>query len=103
LNICIMTPCNMPAPALSHLWGLRALTDCLTRQVAVWAGLRKGTLGEVMFADVWLPGDKHGSPVPGATWPMTPENRWSSPSGRLLGSRGVMTPSAALPRQQRAW
>ena len=22
-------------------------------------------LGEVMFADVWLPGDQHGSPYPG--------------------------------------
>jgi len=32
------------------------------------------TLGEVMFGDVWLPGDQHGSPVPGATRPMTPEN-----------------------------
>jgi hypothetical protein len=44
-------------------------------------------LGEVMFADVWLPGDQHGSPVPAATRPMTPENRWSSPSGRPLASR----------------
>jgi hypothetical protein len=56
-----------------------------------------------MFADVWLPGDQHGSPVPGATRPMTPENRWSSPSGRPLASRGVTTPSATLSRQQRAW
>ena len=30
-----------------------------------------------MFAGVWLPDDQHGSPVPGATQPMTPENRWS--------------------------
>ena len=38
-----------------------------------------------MFADVWLPGDQHGSPVPGATRPMTPENQlqlaeWSTAS-----------------------
>jgi hypothetical protein len=32
------------------------------------------TVGEVMLADVWLPGDQHGSPVPRATRPMTPEN-----------------------------
>ena len=28
-----------------------------------------------MFAGVWLPGDQHGSPVPGATRPMTSGNR----------------------------
>ena len=38
-------------------------------------GVMTARLGEVMFADVWLPGDQHGSPVPGATRPMTPENR----------------------------
>ena len=80
----------------------------------IWAGdgamcvghrarLRRATLGEVMFADVWLPGDQQGSPVPGPTRLMTPENRWSSPSGRPLASRGVTTPSATLRRQQRAW
>jgi hypothetical protein len=29
------------------------------------ARLRSVTPGEVMFADVWLPGDQHGSPAPG--------------------------------------
>jgi hypothetical protein len=34
-NIHIITPYNMPAPPLSHPRGQRALTDCLTQQVAV--------------------------------------------------------------------
>ena len=42
-----------------------------------------------MFAGVWLPGRSARQPVPGARGPMTPENRWSSPSGRPLASRGV--------------
>jgi hypothetical protein len=42
-------------------------------------------------------------PFPELGGEMTPKNRWSSPSGRPLASRGVTTPSATLPRQQRAW
>ena len=49
------------------------------------------------------PDRRRRRPAPGATRPMMPENRRSSPSGRPPASRRVMTLSAALPRQQRAW
>ena len=49
----------------------------------VIAGLRStcpSGLRRYAFADVWLPGYRGGSPVPGYA-AMAPENRWSSPSG----------------------
>ena len=55
-----------------------------------------------MFADVWLPGDQHGNPYPGhasddAGEPLELAERPTASEPR------VTTPSATLPRQQRAW
>jgi hypothetical protein len=50
-----------------------------------------------MFADVWLSGDQHGGPRTWGHRPITPENRWRSPSGRPLEL--AERPTAGEPRR----
>ena len=64
--------------------------------------IETGTPVEVMFADVWLSGDQHGGPYPGppADDAGEPLQLAERPTASELG---VTTPSATLPRRQRAW